>query len=262
MFEFVNYSADKIQLFLLISFRAAGLFITAPVIGHQYIPRTVKATLAITLALFLVPVVSKAPFPVVDSIWLLAGLAAKEMLVGFIIGLFFALLFLAVKMGGSIIGYQIGLIIASVLDPEANSQVSLVGEFWNVLALLIFIALDGHHAIISAFSDSYALVPVGVFNFAGNAGDLIIKFTAYSFVIAIKVAAPIMITLFLTTVSLGVLARTVPQMNIFIVGLPLKIGIGFLAMAITLPLFRYMIEKLTYSLDSGIASILHSIGTT
>ncbi len=261
MFEFLTYGTEKLQIFLLISLRAAGMFIASPVIGHKSIPTMVKVGLAITLAVVLIPIVSEMPLPEIDSVWMLGGIAIKEILVGFIIGLFFAILFDAVRMSGNIIGYQIGLLVAQVLDPEANSNVSMVGEFLYTLALLIFLAIDGHHAILSAFADSYKMIPIGIFNFSGSAGEMLIKFTAYSFTIAIKLAAPVMITLFLVTVSLGVIARTVPQMNIFIVGLPLKIGIGFLVMAAALPVFRFMIEKMTYFFDSQMAGILHSIGT-
>ncbi|MCX6826372.1 MAG: flagellar biosynthetic protein FliR, partial [candidate division Zixibacteria bacterium] len=234
MFEFVTYNADKLQLFLLVSFRAAGLFISAPIIGHRTIPPTIKAGLAIILAIVLIPAISQAPIPKIDSIWILAILAGKEMLIGFIIGFFFSLLFIAIQMAGSIVGYQIGLSIVNILDPDAGTEVAIIGEFWFIIAALIFLAIDGHHAVISALADSYKLVPVGVFNFAGNAGDLLIRYCAYTFVIAIKLSAPVIITLFLTEVALGVVARTVPQMNIFIVGLPLKIGIGLLLLAISL----------------------------
>jgi len=221
----------------------------------------IKAGLSIMLAIILIPVVGNAQVPEMNSIWLLAMLAAKEMLVGFIIGLFFTILFIAVRIGGNVVGYQIGLIIANVFDPESNSQTSLLGEFWYVIAVLIFLAIDGHHAIISALSDSYQLVPIGVFNFTGPAGEQLIRISAYAFTIAIKLAAPVMITLFLTEVALGVVARTVPQMNIFIVGIPIKIGIGFLVLAAALPIFRYMIEKTVHFLDGELARILYNIGT-
>jgi flagellar biosynthetic protein FliR len=262
LFDFITFGADKLQTFLLISFRAGGLFITAPVIGHRSIPPLVKVGLAIILALVLVPVASQAKLPEINSIWLLAILAAKEMLIGVIIGLFFALLFVAVRMGGNIVGYQIGLIIANVMDPETNSDTSVVGEFWYVIAILIFLAIDGHHAIISAFADSYRIVPIGVFEFGGPAGDQLIRFTAYAFTIAIKMAAPVIMTLFLSEVALGVLARTVPQMNIFIVGIPLKVGIGFLILGAALPVFRYMIEKTVHFLDGEVVKILSGIATT
>jgi flagellar biosynthetic protein FliR len=260
MFEFITYGSEKLQIFMLISLRAAGMFIAAPVIGHRSIPVMIKAGLAIFFAIILIPMVSKMQLPEIDSLWVLGAIAIKEILVGFIIGLFFAILFNAVRMSGNIIGYQIGLLIAQIMDPEAGSNVSIVGEFLYILALLIFLAIDGHHAILSAFADSYKMVPVGVFNFAGSAGEMLIRFTAYAFTIAIKLAAPVMVTLFLVTVSLGVIARTVPQMNIFIVGLPLKIGIGFLVLAAALPVFRFMIEKMTCYFDSQMAGLLYNIG--
>ncbi len=261
MFEFVTYSAAKLETFLLISFRAAGLFIIAPIIGHRLIPPIIKAGLAIILAIVLIPVASQASIPQIDSIWVLAGLAAKEMLVGFIIGFFFSILFTSVQMAGNLVGYQIGLAIVNVMDPDSGSEVSIIGEFWFIVAALIFLTIDGHHAIISAFADSYRLIPVGVFNFNGSAGEFIIRFSAYSFVMAIKLAAPVVITLFLTEVALGVVARTAPQMNIFIVGLPLKIGVGFLVMATSLPVFRFVIDKSVIFLDGEVLKLMHKMGT-
>ncbi len=261
MFDFVTYSADKLEIFLLVSFRAAGLFISAPILGHRTIPPVIKAGLAIMLAIILIPVASLTPAPQMDSIWILAIFAAKEMLVGFIIGFFFSLIFIGVQMAGNIVGYQIGLAIVNVLDPEAGTEVSIIGEFWFIIAALIFLSIDGHHAIISAFADSYRLVPVGVFNFAGSAGEFLIRFSAYAFVMAIKLAAPVIITLFLTEVALGIVARTAPQMNIFIVGLPLKIGVGFLVLATALPVFRFIVEKSIGYLDTEVIKLLHHIGT-
>lgn len=261
MFDFLTFGTEKLQSFTLILFRSAGLFIISPILGHRTVPMMIKAGLAILLAIILIPVAAESSINPANSIWLLAMLAVKEMLVGFIIGLFFAVLFNAVRMSGNIAGYQIGLMIANVLDPETNSQTSIIGEFWYVIAVLIFLGIDGHHAIISAFSDSYHLVPVGVFNFAGPVGEQIIRVSAYAFTIAIKLAAPVIMTLFLTEVALGVVARTVPQMNILIVGIPIKIGIGLLVLAAALPVFRYMIEKTVFFLDGELANILHNIGT-
>jgi flagellar biosynthetic protein FliR len=208
----------------------------------------------------MIPVASPLQPLQIDSVWVLGGLAAKEMLIGFIIGYFFSLLFIGVQIGGSIVGYQIGLAIVNVYDPESGGEVSLVGEFWFLVAVLIFLAIDGHHSIISAFADSYRLIPVGVFNFAGSAGEFIIRFSAYSFVMAVKLAAPVIITLFLTEVALGVVARTAPQMNIFIVGLPLKIGVGFLVIATSLPVFRYIVEKTVAFLDGEALTLMKHIG--
>jgi len=261
LLEFLTYGADKLQILLLISFRAGGLFITAPILGHHSIPMTVKAGFAVVLAIVLIPLAAQAPMPAVESVWLLGLLAAKELLVGLIIGFFFSLLFSGVRMGGGIIGFQMGLLMANVLDPEAGSQVSIVAEFWIVIASLIFLAIDGHYAIISALADSYQLLPAGAVSFSGPAGETIIRLSAYAFTMAIKISAPIIITLFLVSVTLGVVARTVPQMNIFIVGMPLKIGVGFLVMAVALPLFKNIVNQTLYYLDIEVLAVLAGMNT-
>lgn len=262
MLEFLTYGADKLQTLLLISFRAGGLFITAPIVAHKSIPVTIKAGFAVVLAIILIPVAAQTQFHAVESVWTLGLLAAKEMMVGLIIGFFFSLLFIGVRMGGGIIGFQQGLIIANVLDPEAGSQESIIAEFWVIIATLIFLAIDGHHAIISALADSFRLVPIGTASFSGPAGELLIRFSAYAFTMAIKISAPIMITLFLVSVALGVVARTVPQMNIFIVGMPLKIGIGFLVMAVALPIFKTIVDQTLHYLDSQVLTVLAGLSTT
>ncbi len=262
MLEFLTYGADKLQTLLLITFRAGGLFLTAPILGHHSIPMTVRAGFAVVLAIVLIPFAAQTPVPAVASIWLLALLAAKELLIGLIIGFFFSLLFNGVRMGGGIVGFQMGLLMANVLDPEAGSQVSVIAEFWIVIASLIFLAIDGHHAIISAFADSYKLLPVGAVSFSGPAGEMIIRFSAYAFTMAIKISAPIVITLFLVSVALGVVARTVPQMNIFIVGMPLKIGIGFLVLAVALPLFKNIVNHTLNYLDNQVLVALAGMSTT
>ncbi|MCP4703399.1 MAG: flagellar type III secretion system protein FliR [candidate division Zixibacteria bacterium] len=262
MLDFLTYGADKLQTLLLITFRAGGLFLTAPILGHHSIPMTIRAGFAVVLAIVLIPFASQAPMPAVESIWLLALLAAKELMVGLILGFLFSLLFSGIRMGGGIVGFQMGLLMANVLDPEAGSQISVIAEFWIVIASLIFLAIDGHHAIIAAFADSYKLLPVGAVSFTGPAGEAIVRMSAYAFTMAVKISAPIVITLFLVSVSLGVVARTVPQMNIFIVGMPLKIGIGFLVMAMVLPIFKNIINHTMIYLDNQVLAVLAGMSTT
>jgi flagellar biosynthetic protein FliR len=245
----------------MVSFRAGGLFITAPILSARPLPRRIKAGMAILLGIMLVPLASQADLPEITSIWTLALLAAKESLVGVIIGFFLSLVFIGIRMAGSIIGFQSGLAMANIMERENSQQVSMVSEFWIVMGTLIFLAIGGHHAVISGFADSFRVLPIGTVSFSGPAGEMLLRFTSYAFVIAIKISAPIMITLFLVSVTLGVLARTVPQMNIFIVGIPLKIGISFLVMAASLPIFRVIIFSTVQYLDSEVLTIIQGLGT-
>lgn len=247
MFDFVNYTADKAQIFLLVLIRGTGIFAMAPVLGHNSLPKTIKVGLLILLSLIVVSTLNDVTLPEIQSNWQLAGLAFKELLVGVIISLFFMLIFYAVYTAGSIVGYQIGLAMANELDKSLGTQVSIISVFWNVMAILIFLSLNGHHLVISAFADSYKLIPPAGVEISGSVGDLIIRYTAYIFIIALKISAPIIISLFLTDIALGTIAKTMPTMNVFFVGFPIKIAMGLFIMAISMPIFSYVLEKgITY----------------
>lgn len=261
MFDFINYGADKLIILILVVLRTSGLLIMAPVIGDRGIPTLIKIGLVILLAMLLVPTIPGLDnIPKVTSLWQLAGLAFNELLIGFIIGLFFRLIFIGVLTAGSMIGYQIGFMFATMFDTNLSNQVSIIGRFWYVVAILFFLSISGHHLIITSFADSYQVIPVGGVSAYGSAGELIIKYSAYIFVIALKVASPIMITLFLTDVALGTIAKTMPSMNVFFVGFPIKIGVGLVVMAMSMPLFAYVVERALGYFDSELRILLYSLG--
>ncbi len=260
LFEFVNYGADKIQSLLLIILRTSGLFILAPVFGEKGLPKLIRVGLVVMLSLVLLSALTFPPLPVSDSFWQLGGLAMQELLIGLIIGLLFRLLFMGVVTAGGIVGYQLGFAMVTVFDKNLATQVSVLGRLWYMLAILIFLGIDGHHLIISAFADSYALLPPGAFDVGAQYADLIIKLTAFVFVIALKVAAPMMIALFLTDISLGTIAKTMPTMNVFFVGFPIKITVGLIVMALSLPVFAFVLEKTTGYLDQQLQVLLVGLG--
>ncbi len=261
MFDFINYGADKLIILLLVILRTSGLLIMAPVIGDRGIPTLIKVGLVILLALILIPVIPGLDtFPQVTSLWQLAGLAFNELLIGFIIGLFFRLIFIGVLTAGTMIGYQIGFMFATMFDTSISNQISIIGRFWYVVAILIFLSISGHHLVITSFVDSYQVIPAGGVAAYGSAGELIIKYTAYIFVIALKVASPVMITLFLTDVALGTIAKTMPTMNVFFVGFPVKIAVGLVVMAMSLPLFAYVVERALGYFDNELRVLLFSLG--
>lgn len=261
MFDFINYGSDKLIIFLLILLRTSGLLMMAPVIGDRGIPTLIRVGLACLLAMLLIPnLPGQDTLTEITSLWQLAGLAFNELLVGFTIGLLFRLIFIGVLTAGSIIGYEIGFMFATMFDTDLSNQVSIIGRFWYVVAILFFLSINGHHLIINAFAESYQVIPAGGVTTYGSMGELIIKYSAYVFVIALKVASPIMISLFLTDVALGTIAKTMPTMNVFFVGFPIKIGVGLMVMAISLPLFAYVVEKALGYFDGELRVLLYSLG--
>lgn len=260
MFDFVQFGSERLQTFLLIILRVSGLFILAPVWGHRGIPQNVKLGLIILLASILTATISQPMLPLQQSVWGLAGLAAKEILVGIIIGLFFAFIFMAVQLGGALVGYQLGLAVANVFDPSTQTQIPIIGSFWTMVTLLMFIAFNGHHLIIGALVDSYRVIPVGNIDLYGSAGELLIKYSGYVFIIALKIAAPVMVCVFLVDISLGLVAKTMPTMNVFFVGFPIKISVGLVVLALSMPMVSYVLEKMMTFLDSELRVMFLAMG--
>lgn len=260
MFDFVTYSTEQLQLFLLLIIRASGLLLVAPIFGNRSVPTLVKVGLAILFAIVMQPTLHGVEVPVAGTLIELVGMVLRELMVGLLTGFFFALIFQAVEMAGSITGFQIGLVIAQAFDPNAGGQVAIIGRFWIVLASLIFLAINGHHLIINAFHDSFAVIPPGQVVVQGGTAMLLLKYTAYVFVLAIKISSPVIVTLVLTDISLGTIAKLMPTMNIFIVGFPLKVGVGLMVTAMSLPVLAYVLEKSVTYLNDSVGELLLSMG--
>ncbi len=264
VFDLVNLGADKIQLFLLLLVRIGGLMLTAPVFSHNSIPRRIALAMTLGLGVILLPLFMNTPLPQSRSLVTLVFLCLTEFMVGIMIGLVFNIVFLSIRLGGAIVGYQIGFAMVNVVDPSSSEQVSVIGEFWFLLATLIFICLNGHHMIITGLVDSYRAIPLGMGAPAGAVGEWLIKYSALVFVLGVKFAAPVIVTVFLVDVAMGVLARTMPQMNIFIVGFPVKIYAGLAVVGLSLPAFSYLLSKVTAGLDRELVHLMklyHLAGT-
>ena len=175
--------------------RISGLFLIAPILSNKALPKMVKIATTLMLSMILMSVLKDTDFTPVDSMIELVGLCFREMLVGVLIGFVFNFIFISVQGAGSLAGYQMGMYIANALDPLSQGQASLVGTFWALLATLVFLAIDGHYLIIYALANSFEAIPPGMVTMNGSVGDLIIRYSAYIFVIALKVASPVMVTL-------------------------------------------------------------------
>ncbi len=253
------FTIDWIWSIMWALLRVSGFFVTAPFFGYRAVPKSIKIPIVLTLAYTVGPLVTGLGPVRPDSLWQIGGWAVSELAIGAIIGFGFSALFIAVRMAGDLIGLQMGFAIVNVIDPNSTEQVSLIGEFKFIVAMLILLVIDGHHLMITALLDTYRLIPIGTAHFGDNAFNQIVRLTATVFVTAVKIGAPIMITLLLTDVALGIVARTVPQMNIFIVGFPLKIGIGFLILGLSLPLLAQLFERALTEIDASTRSIVAAL---
>ena len=153
----------------------------------------------------------------------------------------------AIQIAGGFIDFQMGFAIANIIDPQTGAQSPLLGQFFNSLALLLLLALNGHHLLLDGIFFSYQFLPVDQLWPAFGDERLVYFVTSIfvtSFAIAFQMSVPIVATLFLVDLALGITARTVPQLNIFVVGFPIKIGVSFLVLFIMMGVMIGVMRKL------------------
>lgn len=244
----LSISTYQILLFIVIFLRISAILFAAPLFGGKNVPIMAKIGISFALCICLFPVVSQKITPIVNSVTVIGIGIIGEVILGFIIGFSVRLVFTGIQLAGQLAGFQMGMSIANVLDPVSNNQVSMLSQLNYILAFLIFITINAHHLLIRALVESFYLVPPLEFVFSDPLTEKLIIFANDMFIIAIKIGAPIIATLLLTSVTLGLIARTVPQVHIFIVAMPIQILIGLSVTAIITPYFvNYLIiifEKL------------------
>ena len=253
--------ADIGHFFLLMT-RIGALIFFFPVLSNQAVPMTLKAAFSMLLALLffkIVPPLAGTPLFSRELIEIALALL-REMVIGMLVGLLASLLFAAVQTAGQMIGFQMSFAVANVVDPITSMQVPLISQFYYILAMLLFLAFGAHRWVFKALAESFHLVPLAGFTPSEGLLDLMMRYSAAMFSTAIKIAAPLMAALLLSDVSLGVVARTAPQMNIFIVGMPLKILLGMLLMGFSFPYLATMLGGLYRLLFNDIMLLLSVSG--
>ncbi len=223
-----------------------------PIFTSKSIPLLFNFGLALAASILLFPLLDVKAFPVLTSLGSLAIGAIGEILIGITIGMTVNLIFIGLQIAGQISGYQMGLAIAQVMDPADGEQVPLLAQFFQLFAFLTFLTINAHHWFLMALADSFHLVPPFGFKISGSLIEQLIQIAGNMFVIAIKVGAPVIAALLLASIAFGLIARTVPQMNVFFVAMPLKIIIGLLFIGFSLPYLSSFLKAIFSNLGNTI----------
>ena len=173
----------------------------------------------------------------------LAVVIAKQVILGLMVGLLGQLVFMAAEFAGSLIGYQMGFAAANVFDPTTQRQVALISQFQGVMAILLFLALDIHHLFLEAIIASFEMLPPGQLNLSGGAIPFLVDISNHSLILSIKLVAPIVAVLMLANLTLGLMSRVFPQLNVFMLSFPLNIGISFIIMGLTFGVFAEILSR-------------------
>jgi len=245
--------------FVLVLARIAGLILAAPVLGHALVPVRVRVALAAVFALALAPALP-APAAPPTTVVGLAGAVAVESAVGVLLGFAAQLVFAGVALGGQLAGMQMGFGVASLFDPTEQAQVTVVAQWQQLLVLVVFLALDVHHLLLRALLESFRLVPVGAAALGASSAGGMVTLGSDVFTVAVRLAAPVLVVLLLTNATLGVLARVIPQLNVFVLGFPVNVGAGLLALGAALPFTVRLVAGRFAALGGVLDQLVRGLG--
>ncbi|MFC7685404.1 flagellar biosynthetic protein FliR [Ureibacillus sp. GCM10028918] len=250
----------EISVLLLIIVRVSAFFVSVPFFSYSRIPPQLRIALSVIFAWMMYYTFDIEAIPI-DGNYIL--LVLKEAIVGVSIGLVAYMIMTAVQIAGGFIDFEMGFAMANVIDPQTGTQTPLMGQFFNFLILFVLLAINGHHLILDGIYYSYQFLPIDqVFpNFGDdNTIEFVIKTFSSVFVIAFQMSAPVVATLFLVTMALGITAKTVPQLNIFVVGFPIKIAVGFLVLIISMGVMIEVMEKVIEMMILSMRDFMQLLG--
>ncbi|MGM0608885.1 MAG: flagellar biosynthetic protein FliR [Candidatus Muiribacteriota bacterium] len=255
----MEYMVHALQIYALIIARVGAFMFNMPVLGGKYVPSVVKIGLAAGIAMVIFPLVeltdvpSQGPFLIDFGIHVL-----KEMLVGLTVGLVVAIIISGVRSTGRIIGRNMGLNMANVVDPESGMNVSIIEETLYLFYIFVFLSLNGHYFLFRAMVESYGMVPMGGFTFHESIIFQIFDILQQIFIIGFVTAMPIFGALIIVTVLLGILAKVAQKIKIILISFPVRIMVGLLLLALTMPLiienymlvYEQMQERIMYVIQA------------
>ncbi|MNO48046.1 Flagellar biosynthetic protein FliR [compost metagenome] len=253
---------QSFPVFLLIFCRISAFFVVVPVFSTRSIPTTFKIGLSFFVSMVVFSSGGTEISVPQDLTYIL--LIAREALVGLLLGFIAYLMFMAIQTAGSFIDIQIGFGIANVIDPMTGTSAPVIGNFKYLIATLLFLSMNGHHYLLDAIVYSYKWVPIDndllIKMIDGSLSEFLVRSFAQSFMLAFQMSAPLVTALFLTDIGLAFLARTAPQYNVFVIGVPLKIIVGLVLLLLLIPSLAALFQNLFDIMFESMHNLLGLMG--
>ena len=253
----INILTGKLVIGLLILVRVSGAFLIAPFFRSSAFPNNIKFFIMLIISLIMTSSYYNTPGEIDIQVWNLVFLILKEFFVGLAIGFSMNIVFYGARLAGGMIdfdmGYQTGMLFSGEDTP------SLVGEFFEMAALMVFLAINGHHYLIEGLYASFKVVPLTKGYFTDSTVKQLIGIASSVMIIGLKISAPVLISLFLTNLSLALLSRVAPQTNVFVLSVQVKIGIGILILFATIPLIVMVMRYFLQNMETDLMRIIMTL---
>lgn len=256
----INIPVGDFIIVLLIFLRIIAAFTSAPLYGHQAVPVLVRVFLSMVLAYIVFLTIDKSGIVVNASMAWLVTNAVKEIITGLVIGFMLNIVFHGMSYAGSLIGFDMELSMAESLNPFDATSNNVIGQVLFFGTILIFLLINGHHYIISALVYSFSVIHLGAYTVTEPVYQLLVKYTGTVFVIAVKIASPVLVSYFLIYLAEGIMTKVIPQMQVFFVTQPLIVGLGFVLMAGMVPIYVYVIKILLKGYENNLVVLIKAMG--
>jgi flagellar biosynthesis protein FliR len=250
-----QFSEEQVAGFFLVLARITPLFVVAPLFSSRMIPPRVRGIAAVGLTLGIAPLATRGQAVPLD-VWELGGLVAKELLVGLAFAFAISVLFAAITVAGSFTDTLIGFSFGSLVDPITGTQSSVLQQAYSLVGVLVFIAIGGDAWVIQGLNRTYELVPLLDAPALGTMVAGVQAAFSQIFTAAVELAAPVMLAILITDAAFGVVAKVVPQLNVFQVGFPAKVTVGLLIIGVSLPFAAgWIADELQRSVGAALQSL-------
>lgn len=224
---------NELVWYLLPFFRVGAFIMTAPILSTGSVPAHIRMVIIVAICMAIFP--SLTPVSGLDPVSLeMVLLVFEQILIGVSLGFVLQIIFGAVVNGGQLVGMQMGLGFAQMMDPQTGVNVPVVSQFFNIMAILLFLSINGHLVLIQVLGESFTLLPIGGDGMSMSAIEGMVYFSAWLFSGALIIVLPVVVSLLLINVVMGVITRATPQMNIFAIGFAITITCGFILVMVTL----------------------------
>lgn len=237
----VRLVQDNLPVFLLVLARASAMFATMPIFGGQNVPALARAGTILVMTVVVLPILP--PQPDLDLDWGFLAALLKEIGVGLVMGFAASFIFDGVTLAGELVGMQMGFGAAQMFNPQSERQIPLIAQFFFIVALFTFFALDGHHWLVVAFVKSFQVVPFGQLTVTGQLIQQILHLVSGVFLVAFILMVPVVGVLLLVDLVMAIVSKTIPQLQVIFLSFPIKIYVGLVTLALLLPFFVAYLRK-------------------
>jgi flagellar biosynthetic protein FliR len=253
------FDQTRLLTYFLIVIRTGGILFTVPFFGSNMLRPQLRMAISMVIAAILYQAVPPVPFTGdVPTLFLIITIL-RELMIGVSIGTLTSTLFTGAQLGGYLVDFQMGFSMINVMDPETGGAFSYVSQIQNIITILIFVAIGGPGLILESISYSYTILPPGNFLFQESAFQFAVSLFAKVFVVSMTLLAPALIVLMATNIVMGVMARIIPQMNLLVVGFPIKIAVGIIILIFSMQFYYIAFEKIAFDYFRHVREFLNTV---